>query len=131
MKCLLCLLLCPLLCLAAAWDGREIPAGLPAEEVERAQAATEAQIELGRRLFFDPVLSSDRTVACASCHKPDHGFADTEPFSTGVADRSPMPPPHDWGAGAGSTLAAQYLNSGILPTGSKSGLVRMLAAASA
>ncbi|MCZ6597612.1 MAG: c-type cytochrome [Planctomycetota bacterium] len=87
MKCLLCLLLCPLLCLAAAWDGREIPAGLPAEEVERAQAATEAQVELGRRLFFDPVLSSDRTVACASCHKPDHGFADTEPFSTGVAGR--------------------------------------------
>ena len=87
MKCVLCLLLCPLLCLAAVWKEREVPAGLPADVVERAQAATEAQVELGRRLFFDPVLSSDRTVACASCHKPEHGFADTEPLSTGVAGR--------------------------------------------
>ncbi len=87
MKCVLCMLVCPLLCLAAVWTGQEVPAGLPADEVERAQEATEAQVELGRQLFFDPVLSSDRTVACASCHKPEHGFADTEPLSTGVGGR--------------------------------------------
>jgi cytochrome c peroxidase len=42
---------------------------------------------LGRRLFFDPVLSLDRTVACATCHRPDHGFADREATSIGVLGR--------------------------------------------
>ena len=32
---------------------------------------TEARVALGRKLFFDPILSGDNTVACASCHKPD------------------------------------------------------------
>lgn len=36
--------------------------------------ATPARIALGRRLFFDPILSADNSVACASCHQPDHGF---------------------------------------------------------
>ena len=42
------------------------------------------KIELGKRLFFDPILSSDSTVSCASCHKPELYFADTLPFSHGV-----------------------------------------------
>lgn len=46
---------------------------------------TPARIALGRRLFFDPLLSSDRSIACASCHQPDHAFADTLAFSRGVA----------------------------------------------
>ena len=33
-------------------------------------------IDLGRYLFFDPILSADHTVACSSCHDPDYGFAD-------------------------------------------------------
>lgn len=43
-----------------------------------------ARVELGRKLFFDPLLSSDRTVSCASCHKPDRAFADDVAFSLGV-----------------------------------------------
>jgi cytochrome c peroxidase len=43
-----------------------------------------ARIELGRKLFFDPLLSSDRTVSCASCHKPEKAFADDAAFSVGV-----------------------------------------------
>jgi cytochrome c peroxidase len=39
---------------------------------------------LGERLFFDPILSRDRTVSCASCHKPEHAFADNVAFSLGV-----------------------------------------------
>lgn len=42
------------------------------------------EIELGKALFFDPLLSSDQSVSCASCHKPEHGFADILPFSYGV-----------------------------------------------
>src|SRR4030095_2787702 len=45
------------------------------------------KISLGKRLFFDPVLSSDRTISCASCHKPDHAFADTSATSPGVLGR--------------------------------------------
>lgn len=41
-------------------------------------------VALGRLLFFDPVLSQDRRVACASCHQPDHSLADPRAFSIGV-----------------------------------------------
>jgi len=42
------------------------------------------QIDLGRYLFFDPILSGDGTLSCASCHRPDRGFADGQPRSIGV-----------------------------------------------
>src|SRR5262245_47363370 len=48
---------------------------------------TEAKVALGRRLFFDPILSADNTVACASCHNPAHGFASPEPRAVGVQGR--------------------------------------------
>ena len=32
--------------------------------------------DLGKILFFDPIISSDNKRACASCHKPDKGFTD-------------------------------------------------------
>jgi cytochrome c peroxidase len=40
--------------------------------------------QLGKLLFFDPILSSDSSISCASCHKPQYAFADTAPTSTGV-----------------------------------------------
>ena len=40
--------------------------------------------ELGRLLFFDPILSRDYTISCASCHKPQFAFADTSATSFGV-----------------------------------------------
>lgn len=45
---------------------------------------TQAAIELGRRLFFDPGLSANGQVACATCHRPDRGWADGAPVSTGL-----------------------------------------------
>jgi cytochrome c peroxidase len=42
------------------------------------------EIALGKMLFFDPILSLDNSVSCASCHKPAFAFADTVAFSTGV-----------------------------------------------
>ena len=41
--------------------------------------------ELGKLLFFDPILSKDSTISCASCHKADYAFADTSAVSLGVA----------------------------------------------
>lgn len=37
---------------------------------------SEAKFLLGRDLFYDPILSSDSTVSCATCHAQTHGFAD-------------------------------------------------------
>lgn len=42
------------------------------------------QIDLGRYLFFDPLLSGNRQQACASCHQPGRGFADGKALSTGA-----------------------------------------------
>ena len=41
------------------------------------------EIDLGRYLFFDPVLSGDSRTSCASCHDPDKGFSDGEATSIG------------------------------------------------
>lgn len=46
-----------------------------------------SETELGEKLFFDPILSRDSTISCASCHKPEFAFADNEPTSKGVAGR--------------------------------------------
>lgn len=42
---------------------------------------------LGAMLFFDPILSEDSSISCASCHKPAFAFADTSAFSKGVHGR--------------------------------------------
>lgn len=53
----------------------------PARDGFRAQ-----QIDLGRYLFFDPLLSRDGSLACASCHQPEKGFADGRARSVGVGE---------------------------------------------
>jgi cytochrome c peroxidase len=42
------------------------------------------QIDLGRYLFFDPVISGDGTISCATCHQPEKGFSDGKPRSEGI-----------------------------------------------
>lgn len=39
--------------------------------------------ELGRQLFFDPILSINKNTSCASCHLPAYAFADTLAKSIG------------------------------------------------
>jgi len=59
-------------------------AALAAESVQAITAPTEpvnnrgeaSRVELGYLLFFDPILSGDKTTSCASCHHPDYGMAD-------------------------------------------------------
>ena len=48
---------------------------------------TEAKVALGRELFFEPRLSRDRAVACATCHDPTRAFTDGRAVSVGVFDR--------------------------------------------
>jgi cytochrome c peroxidase len=51
------------------------------ETAENPQTAEKA--ELGRLLFFDPVLSANNDIACASCHHPDQGFSDGRAVAAG------------------------------------------------
>ena len=48
---------------------------------------TPEKIALGQRLFFEPNLSADGTVACASCHDPRRAFTDGRPASIGIHGR--------------------------------------------
>jgi len=43
-----------------------------------------AKARLGQHLFFDPILSRDRSVACVSCHDFAHGGTDSRSVSSGV-----------------------------------------------
>ena len=43
--------------------------------------------QLGEMLFFESKLSATRQLACASCHIPEHAFADTVAFSKGIYGR--------------------------------------------
>ena len=54
-----------------------------ARDPGNAQAGQPAAIALGRRLFFDPRLSPDGRLACASCHAPHLAFADGQARATG------------------------------------------------
>lgn len=45
---------------------------------------TEEGVALGRKLFFDPILSGDNTMACATCHQPQNAFTDSNQFSVGI-----------------------------------------------
>ncbi|WP_341840644.1 cytochrome-c peroxidase [Chitinophaga caseinilytica] len=46
--------------------------------------STTEKVELGRLLFYDPVLSGGKDVACATCHHPDFGYAESIDLSIGV-----------------------------------------------
>jgi cytochrome c peroxidase len=48
---------------------------------------TQEKIELGRLLYFDPVLSGDNEQSCATCHHPDLGFSDGRSFSMGIGGK--------------------------------------------
>src|SRR5271155_5305404 len=45
---------------------------------------TPARVALGQKLFFEPRLSGDGTLACAPCHDPDRAFTDGRPVSVGI-----------------------------------------------
>ncbi len=42
------------------------------------------QVALGKLLFYDPILSANDDLSCASCHHPDMGFSDGKPVSVGA-----------------------------------------------
>lgn len=61
-----------------------VPAGLPKVSVPEANPMTPAKVALGKQLYFDPRLSVDNTVSCASCHDPAKGWSNGEANAAGV-----------------------------------------------
>ena len=56
----------------------------PALEIPVDNPLTKEGIALGRKLFYDPILSKDSMQSCSSCHKPELSFTDNMPTSKGV-----------------------------------------------
>jgi cytochrome c peroxidase len=83
---LLSCLLCGLAAAALAADGDlpKVPLGLKPPPIPADNPLTPEKIALGKLLYFDPRLSSDDTVSCASCHDPKKGWSNGSQFATGV-----------------------------------------------
>jgi cytochrome c peroxidase len=70
---------------AIAEDFRfDVPKGLSELNIPDENPMTAAKVELGKQLYFDPRLSRDSTVSCASCHDPAKGWSNGERFATGI-----------------------------------------------
>src|SRR5260370_856309 len=60
------------------------PLGLVPVVWPRDNPYTPQKVALGRLLYFDPRLSADGTVSCATCHDPKYAFTDGAAVSTGI-----------------------------------------------
>jgi cytochrome c peroxidase len=63
----------------------KVPRGLMpiAASVPPSDPLTKGKVELGRQLYFDPRVSLDGTISCATCHNPERGWTDS-PLKTSV-----------------------------------------------
>ncbi len=64
----------------------DIPSHFPAMVIPQDNPMTMEGVDLGKMLFYDPILSVDNTLSCSSCHLPEGSFTDNKAFSPGVTD---------------------------------------------
>jgi cytochrome c peroxidase len=84
---------------AQQWQALPEKAEAPADN-----PTTEAKVELGKKLYFDPRLSETGTVSCNTCHNVMEGGDDGRPSSMGVHGRiGPRNAPTVWNAAFMST----------------------------
>ena len=64
----------------------KVPAGLSpaASFIPASNPMTRGKVELGKQLYFEPRVSKDGTVSCASCHDPAKGWTDNRKSSVGI-----------------------------------------------
>jgi cytochrome c peroxidase len=65
-----------------------IPKGFPNPEIPEDNELNKERIHLGKKLFFDKILSRDSSISCASCHKPEYAFTDGLKKAVGIKNRS-------------------------------------------
>ena len=70
----------------------DMPAFFPQMPIPEDNHSTEEGVALGRKLFFDPIISKNQQISCASCHEPALAFTDGLDFSIGegITPRSSM-----------------------------------------
>ena len=73
----------------AAQGKPKLPLGLDADSafVPADNPMTPERIALGKKFFWDTRWSSSGTVACVSCHRPEHGWGDPRQFSINFAGK--------------------------------------------
>lgn len=62
----------------------QVPKGFPYPSIPSDNQPTQNRIDLGKKIFFDPILSRDSSVSCSSCHHTDKKFTDGLQFSNGI-----------------------------------------------
>ena len=62
----------------------DIPSNFPPLEISQDNPITEEGVLLGRHLFWEPRLSGDNTMSCATCHNPQNAFSDANQYSIGI-----------------------------------------------
>jgi cytochrome c peroxidase len=63
-------------------------ARFPVPDLPRDNPLLVERVELGEKLFSEPLLSRNNRISCASCHDRARAFSDSRRFSIGVEDRS-------------------------------------------
>lgn len=64
------------------------PPGFPELVSPADNSPTPKRIALGRKLFYDPILSRDSSISCASCHRQEFAFALDSPVAIGYAGKA-------------------------------------------
>lgn len=65
----------------------EVPPGFSVPELPEGIRLTAGKVNLGRKLFFEKILSGDSSTSCGSCHRPNLAFSDSVGLSSGVHNR--------------------------------------------
>lgn len=115
----------------------EIPRSLPRVQFPKDNPLTVEGVELGRKLFYDPILSRDSSLSCGSCHNQARAFTDNgKPRSMGIngqlGERTSMPlfnllwNRHFFWDGRAGSLRAQVLEPIVDPKEMGESLPRLM-----
>jgi len=89
------------------------PPGFPPIPWPTDNAFSQARWELGKKLFFDVLLSKNNDISCASCHHPNLGFSDSISSSFGTEQRAGT---RNSPSLANVAFHPYYLREGAVPT---------------
>ncbi|HMG16599.1 MAG TPA: cytochrome c peroxidase [Saprospiraceae bacterium] len=94
-------------------DYTQLPAGFPLRNIPLDNFLTLDRIALGKILFYDPILSRDSTISCATCHNPILAFTDGLPKSKGIGGQELL---RNAKSLANVAYHPYYLSEGGVPT---------------